>query len=279
MLFKRAPIDLDREAIVFVHIPKTAGTSLRNAFVTHFGADRCIETRMEKFDKIHEGAVSRALWSAGHAFRNGLRHLAGRDPLLPRTLAPSALDRVVLLSGHFALGREPKLSRAPVYVTLLRNPVERFISHYYYLHDLREQEAAARRDRQPARKHGLEAYVRLLAAGRLRGVTNVHCRYIAGVESFEPARRAIAERVFLAAPSERLDDLLDLLGQVLGFEHVKAGAANIGRARQAASAPSAQTLAEIQRLVAEDRKLFDYVSQSFDRTYQAFAPSGVKAHA
>lgn len=279
MLFKPSPIDLDREAIVFVHIPKTGGTSLRSVFAAHFGADRCIETRMAKFDRIHESAASRALWSAGHAFRNGLRHLAGRDPLLPRAVAPSALDRVVLLSGHFALGQEPKLSRVPLYVTLLRDPVERFISHYYFLHDLREQEAAGGRDRQPARKHDLETYVSLLAARRLRGVTNVHCRYIAGVESFEPARRAITERVFLAAPSDRLDDFLRLLGQVSRFEPTVSPRENVGRAHRKAPRPSERTLEQIRGLVAEDRKLFEYVARSFDETYRRFGPAGPRTRA
>ncbi|MGH7126272.1 MAG: sulfotransferase family 2 domain-containing protein [Stellaceae bacterium] len=279
MLFSPSPIDLDRQVIVFVHIPKTAGTSLRDVFVAHYGADRCVETRMEKFDKIHEGSASRVLWSAGHAFRNGLRRLAGRDPLLPRSLKSWALDRAVLLSGHFALGREPRLRRAPVYITLLRDPVERFISHYYFLRDLREQDPTGRRDSQPARKYDLDGYVNLLAARRLRGVTNVQCRYIAGVESFERARQTITDRVFLAAPSERLDDFLELLGRALGLRHMSAGQANVGRARQAAASPSAQTLAAIRHLVAEDEKLFDHVSRSFDRTYQAFAASSARARA
>src|SRR5579862_8119098 len=144
MLFSPSPIELDRAVIVFVHIPKTAGTALRNVLAARFGAERCVETRMEKFDKMHESSAARALWSAGHAFRNGLRRFSARHPLLPRSVEPSMLDRAVLLSGHFALGREPRLSRAPVYITLLRDPVERFISHYYFLHDLREAEPGPR---------------------------------------------------------------------------------------------------------------------------------------
>lgn len=272
MLFDPSPIDFDRQAIVFVHIPKTAGVSLFRALAAGLGADRCAQTRMEKIDKIHDGARARLFWSAGHGFRNALRRFGGTDPLIPRGFPPSRLDDIFVLAGHFSLNHEPKIARKPVYITLVRDPVERFISHYYFLQDLHELEPATRRDTQPARKYDLERYVDLLENRRLVGVTNVQCRYIGGDETFDSARHALDEQVFLAAPSERLGDFLKLLALALPFEPVITPRENVGQARRAALAPSERTLEQIRGLVAEDRKLFDYVSREFEAVYRRYAP-------
>ena len=177
-----------------------------------------------------------------------------------------------MISGHFALGEEPPLSRRPVYVSLLRDPVDRFVSHYHYLRDLRDQQGAPRRrDTQLARGMDLEAYVDLIASGRTIGVNNIQCRYIGGSERFEDARRAIDEKVFLAAPGERIDDFLALAAPAFDITAVRADRVNVGQRRTKAQPPPEAVLAKIRDLFADDVALFDYVSRSFETLYRRYS--------
>lgn len=272
MQFGSSPIDFKRELLVFVHIPKTAGTAFLKALDDRLGPDHRLETRMEKIDRIHSGRFAARLYSAERSIRNKLHEIAGVDALLPKGTPRSALDKITLLSGHVMLGHEPKTTRTPVYLTLVRDPVERFISHYYYLHDLAQPEQRGRRDRQAARTYSLEDYVNRLASGALYGPTNVHCLFLAGSESFEAARRVVDERIFLAAPSERLDEFLALLSKACGFGPIAASRANVGKARQTAEPASARTVLKIRALIDEDRKLVDYISHRFEEAYRRFGP-------
>ena len=100
---------------VSLHLPKTAGTSLRHALRARFGA-----SVMEDYDappmQVPRG---RREWSAlVEGFR--LTKALGSD--------------VVAIHGHFLpLKYRIALRGRPArYVTWLRNPVERVISHYHY---------------------------------------------------------------------------------------------------------------------------------------------------
>lgn len=67
----------------------------------------------------------------------------------------SILDGYQLIAGHFFYQIERVLGRAPVYLTLLRDPVQRALSHYYHIRRLPEHYAHERVVRQ-----SLSEYVR-----------------------------------------------------------------------------------------------------------------------
>lgn len=275
MLFQPATLDFSTQVLVFIHIPKTAGSSFRTAMTAHFGSERCLSLRQEKIEKIYRSIAHRLAWRAREGSRRVASRLVGGDPLLPKSQRPVPISDIHLVAGHVVLGHEPRLSREPVYLTLVRDPVERFLSHFYFLKDLAAGAPEGARSGHPLQNYALDEYVDLLEGCRLRTMNNVQCGYIAGRESFSHARRVIDERVFLAAPSERLDDLLDLLRPVIGLDAVLAPRENVGVARSDAEAPPASLLAGIRALLAEDIQLFDYVSQSFDELYRQTKPSNV----
>ena len=270
MNFRSSPVDFAHEVLVFVHVPKTAGSAFLQAFDERFGPNERLETRMEKVDRIYLSSFAARSFRAEQSFKNGMSELFGIERLLPRGSKRSMLQQIKLLSGHVTLGNEPKTGRLPLYLTLVRDPIERFISHYYYLHDLAQPEQR-RRERQAARIYGLEDYVNRLASGALIGPTNVHCLFLAGNESFEAARRVVDEKVFLAAPSERLDEFLALLSMSCGVGPITASRSNVGAARQTAERPSPATIDKIRTLVGEDLRLVDYVGSQFDHLVRAQA--------
>ncbi len=273
MLFDPTPIDYAQSQIVFVHIPKTAGSALIAALEQRFGAEGHLRTRMQKLEKVWDNPASALAWRTDQALRHALVAMTGSHYLIPRDAPKGAIDRAAVISGHFALGEQPPMRRRPVYVSLLRDPVDRFVSHFYFLRDLREREdRPGKRDTQVARRHDLDGYVDLIASGRAIGVRNIQCRYIGGTERFEDARRAIDDKVFLAAPGERIDDFLALLAPAFDIAPVRAARVNVGHKRATVEPPSPATLAKIRDLFADDVALFDYVSRSFDDIHRRYVP-------
>jgi hypothetical protein len=103
-----------RRDIAFVHIPKTAGTSLRNALENAF-SDHLIlrDYGNDPFTtpRLHEVVhVQKRPSQLREAFRSGRRG--------------------ILLSGHFPARRYWEVFHAESFVTFVRDPVDRVISEY-----------------------------------------------------------------------------------------------------------------------------------------------------
>jgi hypothetical protein len=268
MLYRPTPLDFSRNVLVFVHIPKTAGTAACDVLFKQLGFDRCLETNDGKVGKIHESRLRKFAWRARKSLRNAALRLRGVDPLLPKSVARADFARLRLLGGHYALGEEPKLGREPVYLTAVRDPVDRFLSDYYYRIDQRSTRPAGRRERHAFWTYDVDRFVDHVYARRAWNEMNLQCRYLGGVATFAAAKRAVDDRVFLAAPSNRLNEFLQLLRPVLDLSSTQAPRSNVGRARQGKAPPSPETLAKIREMVSEDQLLFDYVSRAFDDLFR-----------
>lgn len=82
----------------FLHIPKTAGTSLFRLFANNLG-------------------------------RNNVLHVRNAGNLGPKLLA---LRRYLLVGGHFTYSQSKYLQKNRYSIVFLRNPVDRFLSHYFF---------------------------------------------------------------------------------------------------------------------------------------------------
>jgi hypothetical protein len=271
MLYRPTPLDFSRHVLVFVHIPKTAGSAACDALFEQLGSDRCLVTNDGKVGKIHESRLHKVAWRARNSIHNAALRLLGVDPLLPKGVARADLGRMRLLEGHYALGDELKVGRKPVYLTTLRDPVDRFLSDYYYRFDQRARWPAGKRERHAFWTYDVDRFVDHVYARRAWNEINLQCRYLGGEDSFAAAKRAVDDRVFLAAPSSRLNEFLQLLRPVLELNSTQAPRSNVGAARRAKAPPSAETFARIREMVAEDQLLFDYVSRAFDDLFRAAA--------
>lgn len=90
--------------LIFLHIPKTAGISLRDVLVKRCGPS---------FQIIHPIEDQRRLAEQSPEFRAGLG----------------------LVEGHQYYGVHELLPRPCVYVTMLREPVDRVLSYYSYIRE------------------------------------------------------------------------------------------------------------------------------------------------
>lgn len=103
---------------VFVHLPKTAGTSLRHAFEARF-PDRILFDYREKNPQTSD-AIRRLFYEGDD--RPGKRAGAVRRY--------ADENGIVLLCGHFHAGRYWSAFEHDRFITILRHPLERLLSAY-----------------------------------------------------------------------------------------------------------------------------------------------------
>lgn len=117
-----------KEHFLFVHIPKTAGTSFRIACEKYFGEENCIHDYSPASDKTSD-IIKEIVYDEQDFFKL-YTNLQEREKLL--------------LSGHFHVNRFMSLFYTLHVITFVRNPVQQVLSHYRhhcrdlgYRHDLK----------------------------------------------------------------------------------------------------------------------------------------------
>ena len=164
--------------LLFVHIPKTAGISLYSALEKHLGYRNC--KRWEQATKLDD-------------------YLATPD---------DNLQQLRLLSGHFSYEMFMRKNTGDRYVfTLLREPLERIRSTYYYLlsdpnhprHDL-------------VRGLSIDQFIEnTLAPNKL----NRQCWFISGHRDFEQTLESIENNFDLVGIVESMDPFLEKLSEAI----------------------------------------------------------------
>jgi hypothetical protein len=222
--------------LVFVHVPKAAGTSLGRILRCHYG------DAFERIDQVRRRELSDAA------------ERGERDP--SRAAAPG----LRAVSGHLPFGLARFFPDDALYVTVLRDPVQRTLSQYEYL--LTRVGRPWEHDLLPPPTRGLtvaqalgEGYVRdNLQTRLLCGVASIHSELPA--DALEQAKRNLSERFAYVGTTERFAESLALLNLGLGWPTVayKEGRVTPGRR------PSAERPAGELRLVEEanllDRELY-----------------------
>jgi sulfotransferase famil protein len=106
---------LSQKRIVFFHAPKCGGTSVHKLLATAFGGPAGL-------DPIAAEAAARNL---------GMSGLEVREAVLAYFVKRS---HARFISGHYAYSRRAFTGHEHEFdlITILRNPIDRFLSHYYY---------------------------------------------------------------------------------------------------------------------------------------------------
>jgi hypothetical protein len=231
--------------VLFLHLPKAGGQTL-GELVDFHARDRAAP------GGVLPGGV--AYLTYGFLKERPLAVPAHVLPLLGRGDLRAVL-------GHFWFGLHEHVARPSVYVTALRDPVERVVSLYYY----------TRLDESMT----LDEFV---AEPPFREVDNDQTRRIAGVDpevgGCTPAMLRTAQenlrRFAVAGTIERLDETVVLLERRLGWRGSFAWhPRNVNPERPALAALPRRTLAAVRRRNELDLELWRYASQLMDEAIAA----------
>lgn len=227
----------------FVHIPKTAGTTLLHIIEEQYSAAATLSSR-------------------GVA-------LSGRRAQLE---AMPAHIRVV--AGHFHFGMRSFLPRPCRAFTMLRDPVDRLISAYYFI---------ARREDKPNHQALLRGELTMEKLARRQG--SVQARFIAGYgpqEAVAPevllaqAKENLATKMAAFGLTEHFDASLLLFNQALGWQVDGYVRENVTRDRPALQGRDPGELEMIRAHSAVDGELYRFAKELFEQRLAA-QPAGFEA--
>ena len=212
------------EAIIFLHQPKTAGTTL----------NRLIEWEYPLFEMYSIDPVF---------FRRSWAHL--------QRLSRKRLKRTRVFKGHMLFGLHEILPQSATYITVLREPVDRVISAFYFMRNYKLHPLYWKFRWED---WSLEDFVRRSPRD------NVQCKIVAGAEYEEPCTAEICERAkenlvryfSVVGLSERFDESLALMKLRFGWKLERYSSFNVTRTR-----PKKGDLPQSTRDLIAEKNSFD----------------------
>ncbi len=228
--------DRSKEAIIFLHLPKTAGTTLNRLIEWEYPLREMYSIDPVLFE-----------WSAGHL----------------RKLSKRRLGRMRMFKGHMLFGLHQVLPQPSTYITVLRNPVDRVLSAFYYMRNYRLHPQYWKLRRE---KWTVERFVERSTRD------NVQCKIIAAADYHSPCTQDILERAIdhldryfsVVGLSERFEESLALMKLRFGWQLNSYSSFNVTRARpQKADLPQT-TLELITERNRFDVALYEHALKQFD---------------
>lgn len=243
-LSSRLAFSPSSDALIFIHLYKTGGTTL----------NRIIEWEY-KLSRICSVEPTWWRWSYQRIMRWSPARLAGMD----------------VFKGHMPFGLHNLLPRAASYITVLREPVERAISDYYFARRFKPHphHRAAHRltlDDFFLQKHQHNLQSRILAG------TNSHELFpsVSNPAVLTAAKENLARQFIVVGLTERFDETLALLKVVLGWKVNRYRSFRVADNRIAKQQIAPKTLALIHEWERFDIALYDYASSLFEKAIAAY---------
>jgi hypothetical protein len=225
-----------KETVIFLHVPKTAGTTLNRLIEWEYPI-----LQMYSIDPVF------FIWSNKHL----------------RKLSPSRLRSIRMFKGHMLFGLHEFLPQPASYITVLREPVDRVLSSFYFMRSYKLHPLYWKFRRE---NWTLEDFVHWSPR------TDVHCKIIAGADYESPCTpeiyaRALAniDRHFtVVGLSERLEESLALMKLRYGWKLESYSSFNVTRARPKKRDLPQSTLDLIREKNSFDVALYDFASKRFE---------------
>jgi hypothetical protein len=246
--------------LIFLHIPKTGGSTLRKIIDRQYPTNETLRCYYQK---------------QGISLQSALEEMNG----VPQERA----TQVNVILGHVGYGIHEHLPWTCSYFTILRDPVERFLSGYYHI--LRDSDHKFHAEVQGMTiKEFISKEELKVEAARVNAVNaldNLQTRLLSGeavdrelsdnVPPYEPCTSAMLEQAkknlekcVAVGLSERFDDSLMLFRQRLGWSNAYYVRSNVGWNRKPNERPSAETIRCLEEYNQMDLELYSYAKRRFE---------------
>ncbi|HEY4281457.1 MAG TPA: sulfotransferase family 2 domain-containing protein [Chthoniobacterales bacterium] len=237
------PAHGSEEAVIFLHLPKTAGTTLNRLIEWEYPL-----SRMYSIDPVL------FTWSAARL----------------RRLSPNRLKKICMFKGHMLFGLHEVLPQPATYITVLRDPVDRVLSAFYFMRSYKLHPLYWKMQRE---NWSLDDFVRRSQRD------SVQSKIIAGSDYNAPCTREVVEKAkhnlrhhfSVVGLSERFEESLALMKLRFGWRLNSYSSFNVTRARPKKRDLPGSTLDLIHQKNAFDIELYECAQQIFEKAVAASA--------
>jgi len=226
---------MNPNTIIFLHIPKTGGRSLQAILLRKYPSDEAIINAHDRLNEI-------AQWS------------------------DERKRKIRYLQGHLTYGVHKLLPQKCSYITTLRDPIERVISHYYFMKRATNHSLNKIILQQ---NMNLEDYIK---SGVSNELNNDQTKIIAGIPKKSPiqldemlriAKNNIDKEFLAVGVLEEFNKTLLMLKKHLDLQNIFYGIRNQTIERPQQEQISNRTLQIINENNYADIELYDHVKKTF----------------
>lgn len=231
-----------QSSLLFLHIPKAGGSTLNSILEKHFD--------LESIFRI-----------------NGVRPQESIDEF--RNLPEAKKKKVKFINGHMPFGIHDFLPNQSTYITMLRHPVERIISHYYYV---KRRPDHYLHERVMSHNMSLKDYVN---SGISLELENYQTRMLSSIGAkksdenrssthmLKIAKRNLSENFAMVGLTEKFDETLILLKNRCGFKNIFYFKKNVTNNRLTKQGLSKDIIQAIEQKNLLDMELYQYAESIF----------------
>jgi hypothetical protein len=253
---KSADTGSDHDSVIaFVHIPKTAGTTLNAILARAYSPDQTCEIMMRGMSlRVPSAMMLRkrtVSFSKIRRLKSALKHRPG----------------VRLIRGHFDLSLDKLLPADTRFFTLLRDPVERAVSHYYHYRRQKSDPIHPLAMRSTLTEWVGSCGLVEMDNGqtrRLAGAMNLPCGRVTP-QTLERAKSALARNFEVVGLTERFDESLILLHRAFNWPLYRFAAHNVGDCRTQHACLSEEELNAIEACNRFDLDLYRFACALFEQ--------------